>query len=67
MASVFGYAVVTRVIPLQEGRIAHVIYDKELNDKQCVIFNQELPLNTKLYWEYDCKEQKTRYIVMSDN
>lgn len=64
MASVFGYATVTKVVKLEEKRIAHIIYDEDLQDKQVVIFAVELPVHTKLYWEFDCKEKKTHYTVI---
>lgn len=63
MSAVFGFAKVTKTIPLAENRIAHVVYDSELNAQQCVIFNQQLPIGTKLYWEFDCCTEKTRWML----
>lgn len=63
MSAVFGFAKVTKTVPLAENRIAHVVYDNELNAKQCVIFNQQLPIGTKLYWEFDCCTEKTRWML----
>lgn len=63
MSAVFGFAKVTKTIPLAENRIAHVVYDSELNAQQCVIFSQQLPVGTKLYWEFDCRDKKTRWML----
>lgn len=63
MSAVFGFAKVTKTVPLAENRIAHIVYDSELNEKQCVIFNQQLPIDTKLYWEFDCRDKKTRWML----
>jgi hypothetical protein len=63
MSAVFGFAKVTKTVPLAENRIAHVVYDCELNAEQCVIFNQQLPIGTKLYWEFDCRDKKTRWML----
>lgn len=63
MSAVFGFAKVTKTVPLTENKIAHIVYDSELNTKQCVIFNQQLPVDTKLYWEFDCCTEKTRWML----
>ena len=64
MSAVFGFAKVTKTVPLAEKRIAHVVYDSELNTEQCVIFNQQLPVGTKLYWEFDCRDKKTQWMLV---
>lgn len=64
MSAVFGFAKVTKTVPLAENKIVHVVYDSELNTKQCVIFSQQLPVGTKLYWEFDCCTEKTRWMLL---
>lgn len=66
MASVFGYAKVTKVITLAENRHAHFVYDEDLKEKQVVLFKEKLPINTLLYWEYFLGEDKTHWMVIPE-
>lgn len=63
MSSVFGFATVTKTLELEKERFATILHDKETNIKECVVFNKELPVNTKLYWEFDCRTKKTNYMI----
>lgn len=62
MSSVFGYATVVRTLQTGEQRFATLVHDKELDAKQVIILKKELPVNTKLYWEYDCRTKKTNWM-----
>lgn len=63
MSAVFGFATVTKVVKLEENRYAHKVYDDDLNTSQVIILSKELPLDTKLYWEFDCRTMKTHWML----
>lgn len=48
-----GFAVVIKVTKISARRIAHVVYDRDLNTKQVVILPGALSLGTVLEYKYD--------------
>ena len=63
MSSVFGIMTVQRVEIDKEGIVLHC-YDAEYKDWYKVHSNKILSIDTKLYWEFDCRTSKMSFAVI---
>ena len=43
----------------EDGRIILDCFDPDFQERKTVYSNRELPIGTKLYWEFDCRTSKT--------
>lgn len=64
MSAVFGMCTVKSVHTSEDNKIILDAFDDAYNETYHITASKELPIGTKLYWEFDCRTSKMSFAVM---